>query len=147
MVQWRVGCLSSLLLEALGQMTKPKDITGEGLDTCENPPPEGFEHLEPCCRARLHKDRCLFWKQEQDGANHGIHTYEIDGSDKHGLVGRAVQMFDMKGASSDPKEVAALVQYLEWVHGECRPQQEQRFTDGERERQERGNKGKRGQSG
>jgi hypothetical protein len=97
-------------------VTKPKDLTEPNqLDICESPPPEGFEHLEPCCRARGHKNRCLFWKQEPDGSGHGIHTYEIEGSIKEGLRAEAIQFFDMKGEESEYEEVAALVQYLEWM--------------------------------
>lgn len=97
-------------------MTQPKDLTEEGqLDICESPPPERFSYLRPCCRARGHKDRCLFWKQERDGNNHGIHTYQIVGSIKRGLSAEAVYLFDMKGAESTFEEVAALVQIYEWT--------------------------------
>jgi hypothetical protein len=98
-------------------MTRPCDLTEEGqLDICKNSPPEGFTYLEPCCRDRQHKDKCLFWKQEQDSAtHHGVHTYEIEGGVRPGLKAKALYFFDVDGPESTFEEVAALVQIYEWT--------------------------------
>lgn len=97
---------------------------------CLNPPPKEFLDLQPCCLARDHKGRCRFWKQEQEGSGHGIRTYEIVSPDvefnpteynrlaaevRAGTKAKAIQFLDMKGAESSPEEVAALIQYLEFV--------------------------------
>lgn len=92
-------------------MTMPKDLRDPNqIDICENVASAQFPHLKPCCLSRGHKDRCRFWTQKLGE----IRTWEIEGNIKHGLHLKNVQLLKIDDELSY-EEVAALVQYLDWV--------------------------------